>query len=361
MPIRCLAPIPLLLLATACQSTPEPPQDKAQSQHPPSVPRAQVDERRFTDVPSAKGFPAPPAMMALEVRLDRLGFSSGVIDGRPTRFDRDALRGFQAATGLTESGELDAATKRALAAKGDMAATRIIRIPEAFARQPLVPDLPEQTSKQGGYDRLGYRTLVEALAERFHTTPETLAALNPSPLRLAPGATVQVPNIAEVQDTLPATDERGWNETLLSLGVSPRQPTAETIVVSKSKATLRAYDAADRLLVQFPATMGSAHDPLPLGDWKIQGVSRNPDYRFNPKLFWDVSDAVPARLLKPGPNGPVGVVWIDLSKEHYGIHGTPEPSLIGRSASHGCVRLTNWDAARLAQMVRPGVAVRFEP
>jgi lipoprotein-anchoring transpeptidase ErfK/SrfK len=123
---------------------------------------------------------------------------------------------------------------------------------------------------------------------------------------------------------------------------------------------LRAYDAAGKLLAQFPVTTGSEHDPLPIGDWKILGISRNPDYHFNPKLFWDVSDSKKDALLKPGPNGPVGVVWIDLSKEHYGIHGTSEPASIGNSESHGCVRLTNWDAARLAQMVKSGTKVVFK-
>ncbi|MBN8831781.1 MAG: L,D-transpeptidase, partial [Sphingomonadales bacterium] len=106
--------------------------------------------------------------------------------------------------------------------------------------------------------------------------------------------------------------------------------------------------------------MGSEHDPLPIGAWKIQGISRNPDFHYNPALFWDVSDSEPEQLLKPGPNGPVGVVWLDLSKEHYGIHGTSEPASIGISQSHGCVRLTNWDAARLAQMVQPGLTATFQ-
>ena len=106
--------------------------------------------------------------------------------------------------------------------------------------------------------------------------------------------------------------------------------------------------------------MGSEHDPLPIGTWKIQGVSRNPDFHYNPDLFWDADANDRAVTLKPGPNGPVGVVWIDISKPHYGIHGTSEPSTIGRAESHGCIRLTNWDAARLAQMVKPGIPAIFQ-
>lgn len=104
---------------------------------------------------------------------------------------------------------------------------------------------------------------------------------------------------------------------------------------------------------------GSRHDPLPIGDWKVKGVAYNPPFAFDPELFWDVPDSADKQRLPPGPNGPVGVVWIDLDKEHYGIHGTPVPEAIGRSESHGCVRLTNWDAARLAMMVRPGTRVEF--
>jgi lipoprotein-anchoring transpeptidase ErfK/SrfK len=315
----------------------------------------------FVDAPdSGPPFTAPPAM-ALEVALDRLGFSSGVIDGKTTRFDTAALRGFQAAHDLPETGKLDDATKQALGDAAKMPATRMVRVPEDFAKGPFIPDLPKETSKQASYDHLSYRNLTEALAERFHTTPETLAALNGGPnATVRAGATIRVPNIPEVDPATLGEDARDWNKTLVTLGVSPDQPKADKVEVSKSQGMLRAYDAAGKLLAQFPVTTGSAHDPLPIGDWKILGVSKNPDYHFNPKLFWDVSDSKKDALLKPGPNGPVGVVWIDLSKDHYGIHGTGEPASIGSSESHGCVRLTNWDAARLAQMVKVGTAVVFK-
>ena len=112
-----------------------------------------------------------------------------------------------------------------------------------------------------------------------------------------------------------------------------------------------------QLLARFPATIGSSHDPLPLGSWKIRGVSRLPAFHYNPDLFWDASAKDTKATLPSGPNSPVGVAWIDLSKEHYGIHGTPEPATVSRTASHGCIRLTNWDVAKLAQMVRPGTPV----
>ena len=150
-----------------------------------------------------------------------------------------------------------------------------------------------------------------------------------------------------------------WLQTLASLGVGTDQPALDRIVVSRGQGTLKGYGADGKLVAVFTVTTGSSHDPLPLGTWKINGIDRNPRFHYNPKLFWDVSDAKPKVLLPPGPNGPVGVVWIDLSKPHYGIHGTPEPESIGRSESHGCVRLTNWDAARLSQMVSTGTKVEF--
>ncbi len=333
-------------------------EDKAEQPQPAATP---TDDLTFADA-EASGAPfTPPPNMALEVALDRLGFSSGVIDGRVTRFDNAALSAFQDARGLPKTGKLDDATKQALGDAAQLPATRMVRVPEDFAKGPFVPDLPKETSKQAGYDHLSYRNLTEALAERFHTTPEVLATLNGGPsATVGAGKTIRVPNVADVDAAKLGKDERGWNHTLLSLGVSPQQPQAEKVEVSKSAGTLRAYDGSGKLLAQFPVTTGSEHDPLPLGDWKIQGVSRNPDFHFNPKLFWDVSDKKDDALLQPGPNGPVGVVWLDLSKEHYGIHGTGEPASVGSAESHGCVRLTNWDAARLAQMVKAGTAVVFK-
>ena len=356
MKIRQLVIAALLPLAACQQPSPSSETSEESGKNATVSPFTGL---RFEDAPASGTAIAPPANLQMEVTLDRLGFSSGVIDGKATRFDEMALRGFQAANGLAETGQADAATQAALA-QARIEPIRTVRIPEAFAKGPFVPDLPSESAKQAEYDHLGYRNLMEALAERFHTTPETIVALNGPEAKIGSGTVIRVPNVADVDSAALESDERGWNATLVTLGVSPSQPQAEKVVVSKSAGTLRAYDGAGKLLVQFPVTTGSQHDPLPLGTWKILGVSRNPDFHYNPKLFWDVSDKQPDRLLKPGPNGPVGVAWIDLSKEHYGIHGTGEPASIGHSESHGCVRLTNWDAARLAQMVKSGVSVVFE-
>jgi lipoprotein-anchoring transpeptidase ErfK/SrfK len=171
---------------------------------------------------------------------------------------------------------------------------------------------------------------------------------------------IRVPNVGlDTPASAPGKDAE-WSKALASLGVSTQQPHVAKIVVDKSDGWLKGYDASGKLVAMFTVTTGSEHDPLPIGEWKIVGIDKNPPFHYNPDLFWDAKSTDKEALLPPGPNGPVGVVWIDLSKEHYGIHGTPEPQTIGRTESHGCVRLTNWDAARLAGMVDTSTKVVFQ-
>jgi lipoprotein-anchoring transpeptidase ErfK/SrfK len=302
--------------------------------------------------------PEPHPVMQLQVVLDRQGFSPGVIDGREGMSLTAALRGFQRARGLTDTGHVDEPTRAALAQWDRIPSTRTVTIDADFAAGPFNGPIPRRPEDQARLSALGYADLGEKLAERYHTTPDTLRSLNPG---FAPrvGAQVIVPNVAggPVEN---APDDRGWRATLASLGVAGDQPRAARVVVDKSDKLLTAYDADDHLIAQFPVTIGSTHDPLPLGRWEIRGVDHNPPFHYNPALFWDRDASDPRLTLPPGPNSPVGVVWIDLSREHYGIHGTPEPQTIGRTESHGCIRLTNWDAARLAQMVRAGVPAVFQ-
>lgn len=342
-----------IALLAGCGS---PPQEKREDKAAPAV-RA-TDPLHFVDA-KGRAFAEPPVLRA-QLLLDRLGFSPGVIDGKDGASYVAALRGFQAAKGLDPTGALDEPTQQVLESGGRVAATRVVIVSTAFAAGPFVPDFPDDPGAQAKLSSLGYRNLIEALAERFHTTPETLVALNTPDAKIGAGLPLRVPNIADVDPAPADQDARGWSATLQRLGVTAAQPAAAKIVVDKSEGLLRVFDASDRVIAQFPATMGSHRDPLPIGEWKIQGVSRNPDFHYNPKLFWDVSDGKDDQLLPPGPNGPVGVAWIDISKPHYGIHGTNEPQTIGRAESHGCVRLTNWDAARLAQMVKPGTPAIFQ-
>jgi lipoprotein-anchoring transpeptidase ErfK/SrfK len=141
---------------------------------------------------------------------------------------------------------------------------------------------------------------------------------------------------------------------------TPPPGEAATVVVSKSESSVEALDRDGHVIAWYAATIGSEHDPLPIGNWKIKGVQRNPTFHYNPNLFWDANATDQKAAIKPGPNNPVGLVWIALTKEHYGIHGTPDPGRIGHTESHGCIRLTNWDAMELAGIVKPGVPAIFK-
>ena len=344
----------------------------------------------------------PRPLMQAQVALDRLGFTPGVVDGVMGLSTHNALRGYQIANNLTESGDLDEPTKQALGQYSNIPATRVVTISDEFGAGPfyLIPKDPQDKAKMPA---LGYQSLDEKLAERFHTTVAVLKGLNPggvpagsnsaaaspspsasatpsptptsTPIASASGAVfapqpgpasffhagqqIRVPNVGADQIDAAQVKDSAWLATLTTLGVGSNQPKADKIVVDKSAGTLFAYDTSGKLVAAFTATMGSSHDPLPLGDWKILAVSKNPPFHYNPDLFWDAKAGDEKATLPPGPNGPVGVTWIDLSKEHYGIHGTPEPETIGRAESHGCVRLTNWDVARLAQMVSASTKVSF--
>jgi lipoprotein-anchoring transpeptidase ErfK/SrfK len=270
------------------------------------------------------------AVLRAQILLDRAHFSCGELDGDYGANLEKTVSAFQHDRHLPESGRVDAPMWQALNADQAPALTSYT-ITAEDEKGPFHP-IPTGMMQQATLPELGYASPLEELAERFHAAPAVLQALNPGADFAKTGQTLTVPNVI----TMP-----------------PGQ--AARVVVSKSESSVRAYDAADHLLAFYVATIGSEHDPLPIGDWKIRGVSHNPSFHYNPDLFWDAKATDEKATIKPGPNNPVGVVWIDLTKEHYGIHGTPDPSRIGHTTSHGCIRLTNWDAAELASMVKPGV------
>ncbi|MDC0886427.1 L,D-transpeptidase family protein [Altererythrobacter sp.] len=330
-----------------------------------------------------------PVMQA-QVVLDRQGWGPGVIDGKMGMSTENALRGFQEANDLEVSGKLDDATKSALAEWDKIPATRIVTIPTSWSEQTYT-DMPEDVAAKAKLDRLGYKSLEERLAERFHTTAEVLKTLNPGGKPagqgqrsgsgdssddqddtatqsgqtttkdgyFAAGQQIRVPNIGADRIAKGAVSDRSWQQTLASLGVGTEQPEVDRIVVSKSKDTLRAYQG-EKLVALFTVSSGSSEFPLPIGNWEILGEAYNPPYSYDPEVLGNDDAKGNTYQLPPGPNGPVGVIWIDLSKEHYGIHGTPDPETIGRAQSSGCVRLTNWDAARLSEMVSTDTKVVFE-
>jgi lipoprotein-anchoring transpeptidase ErfK/SrfK len=329
--------------------------------------------------PVAEDQPRP--LMQAQVVLDRLGFTPGVVDGKMGMSTVNAIKGFQESRGMDVTGELDDATVQALQQWKDIPATRVVTIPAEFANQQFTA-IPEDRKDQAKLQTMGYSSLAEKLAERFHTTEEVLAELNPQLTGAAPaapesaatgneaepapaiaykaGMQLRVPNIGADQFDAASVDDPQWATTLRMLGVGTNQPTAAKIEVDKSDSVLRVLDGDGKLLAQFTATMGSSQFPLPLGTWKVKGNAYNPPWQYDPKLLANAPKDDPVLEIPAGPNNPIGVVWMDLSKEHYGIHGTDRPDQIGRAESNGCIRLTNWDAARLAGMIKPGIVAEFK-
>ena len=300
-------------------------------------------------VGAARRTPAPVALpcgdlVGFQVLLDREGISPGQIDGRPGANFSHALSALQNARKVQSTGKPDCATWKALA--GDTAEPTVTTytLTDADVKGPFTR-IPPKLADQAKLETLGYQSLTEELAERFHTSPALLAQLNRGVPMIA-GKSIKVPAVTPFD---PAAK-------------SARAPEAGdiTIQVSREESALRATRADGTLVFFAPVSSGSIHDPLPPGDWKVTGVAPHPVFHYNPDLFWDAKPKDEKATIKAGPNNPVGVVWVALNLEHYGIHGTPEPGNIGHTESHGCVRLTNWDAAHLATLVKPGTAVTFK-
>jgi lipoprotein-anchoring transpeptidase ErfK/SrfK len=309
--------------------------------------------------PGAPGSPIDTDLFHAQVLLDASGFSPGPIDGKEGSSFKEALRGFQEAHGLGISGKLDTATREALLKIGRPPAVMVKLGPDDVKSTYVYP-LPKDPEKQYKLAFLGYRNMLEKVAERYHTTPATVVALNGPEKLIGPGQVLRLPNVVPISRDYAGTHPDGARLMTL-LNVDGRQPHGDHIVVDKSESALKVLNENDELVAQFPVTTGSGHDPLPIGKWKVTTFAFLPPFHYQPNLFWDAKDNAKEHRLAPGPNGPVGVAWLDLTKEHYGIHGTPEPSTIGKTESHGCIRMTNWDVMRLARiMTKPGFPAVFQ-
>jgi lipoprotein-anchoring transpeptidase ErfK/SrfK len=280
---------------------------------------------------------APPlTALALQVALDRAGFSPGQIDGRNGHFTSRARDAFI----------------EARKAPIEPSATPLTQymITEADAAGPFVEQIPSNMEEQAKLQTLAYTSIVEALAERFHASPTLLKELNTGATFTA-GTTISVP---AVDPFMLPTRQGARPKASGNSGVR-----AASIELLRETQAIVARDASGGVLFYAPVTVGSEQDPLPVGDWRVTGVFDLPVFNYNPDLFWDADPSHAKATIPAGPNNPVGVVWIAIDKEHFGFHGTPEPSQIGRTESHGCVRMTNWDAEKLASLLAEGTPVRL--
>lgn len=319
------------------------------------------------NAPSSNSVDAQQAL-AIQVALDRAGFSPGEIDGNAGQKTRLALSAFQKENKLQPTGAASEETVTALRLRPDPLTSYTITQNDVAG--PFIGSLPTDMMERAKLPALGYASALEALGEKFHSSPALLQRLN-SGASWKAGEMIKVPDVepfelpsktASSRSTEPGRAARNGATAGAAASKQAAESSAKAaeVVVSGSTKSLVVRDAAGKTLMYAPITVGSEKDPLPTGDWKVVGVSWNPIFNYNPDLFWDANPAHAKAKIQPGPNNPVGVVWIDINKEHFGLHGAPEPAIIGRTESHGCIRLTNWDATKLGRLVSVGTKVTIQ-
>jgi lipoprotein-anchoring transpeptidase ErfK/SrfK len=306
-----------------------------------------------------KKSPDAQQALAVQIALDRAGFSPGEIDGRTGPKTRLALSEFQKSSSVQATGVVNEETLAALHVAPEPLVTYTITQQDVAG--PFIDKMPADMMEAAKLPFLGYISALEALSEKFHSSPVLMKRLNPSAAWTA-GEVIKVPDVEPFE--LPSKSEKPPVAVKGTAGTKPvagaKPAGAVEVIVSGSTKSLIVRDAGGKTLMHAPVTVGSEKDPLPVGEWKVVGVSWNPVFNYNPDLFWDADPGHAKAKIPSGPNNPVGVVWVDISKEHFGLHGTPEPSTIGRTESHGCIRLTNWDATKLGRLVSAGTKVTIQ-
>ena len=302
---------------------------------PQSLSAAAINQAACSDATALKMIRA--AMVKAEVLLDRLDLSPGVVDGKGDENAGKAIVAFQRSRGLTVSGKLDQATWDKLCESTSGPVLIAYTVTEDDVRGPFMRKIPRDFDHMTHLHALSYRSTSQLLAEKFHTSEEFIKQLNPGRTLDRAGTVITVPNVV---------DARPEGQVF-------------RIEVDKPVKVVRAFGRNDELVAFYPASIGSTEKPAPSGTYRIRQVVKNPTYHYDPQFKFRGVRAHKKLTIAPGPNNPVGLVWIDLTKASYGIHGTPRPEEISKTQSHGCIRLTNWDALDLAKRVRKGTPVAF--
>jgi lipoprotein-anchoring transpeptidase ErfK/SrfK len=280
---------------------------------------------------------SPAVIARAQILLDRANFSPGEIDAKDGENFRKALHAFAETYGLSAKSGLTNELWTKLREAGSDPAVVEHQIAEDDVRGPFLPDLPAKMEDMKDLPSVPYTSAAEALAEKFHMSEALLRKLNTGRSLDRAGETISVANVLSGDASLKAS----------------------RVEIAKAAQTVRVFDAQNNLIAFYPATVGSEEKPSPSGTLKVTNVQPNPVYRYNPKYRFKGVRTTKPFTIRPGPNNPVGIIWIGLSAEGIGIHGTPDPAKVSKAESHGCIRLTNWDADDLSKRVTKGLPVIF--